>query len=182
LLALLIHKEKRLFYQGVQERAFEPQLFNFLINSRLYTFGANIKTKRNVFGSTIFSRLIFIFFTLFDSQSFWCFVFNCHFFATSFIMPTGHEFSVDEKVLIFKVIRFCEQEKTGPIIPLNNVIERISTLLGISERSVNRMKKELNELIEQEKQKQEEEASTSKSNKIRLCTETPSDICDPSST
>ena len=73
-------------------------------------------------------------------------------------MPTGHDFSIDEKTLIFKVINFCEQEKTGPIIPLNNLIQRVSMLLGICERSVNRMKKkELNELIEQEKQKQDEE-------------------------
>ena len=72
-------------------------------------------------------------------------------------MPTGHDFSIDEKTLIFKVISFCKQEKTGPIIPLNNVIQRVSMLLGIFERSVNRMKKELNELIEQEKQQPEEE-------------------------
>ena len=72
-------------------------------------------------------------------------------------MPTGHDFSIDEKTLIFKVINFCEQEKTEPIIPLNNVIQRVSVLLGVSEISVNRMKKELNELIEQEEKDKEDE-------------------------
>ncbi len=79
-------------------------------------------------------------------------------------MPTGHGFSKDEKTLIFKVINFCEQEKTGPVIPLNNVIQRASTALGISERSVNRMKKELNELIKQEKQELEEQEKEDKEN------------------
>ena len=70
-------------------------------------------------------------------------------------MLTGHEFSVDEKARIFKVIKFCEQEKIGPIISLNNVSEQVSTILDISDRSVNRVKKELNELVEQENKKAE---------------------------
>jgi len=72
-------------------------------------------------------------------------------------MPTGHEFTVQEKVLIFKVIRFCEQEKTGSIIPLYNVVERIAKMLDISETSVKRLKKEMNELIQQQKTEVEEE-------------------------
>ena len=102
-----------------------------------------------------FSHVIILFFTLFNSQSFYDVLFLIFVFNTSFIMPIGHDFSIDEKTLIFKVINFCEQEETGPIVPLNNVIQRVSMLLGISERSVNRMKKELNELIEQEPEDKE---------------------------
>ncbi|CAF2823256.1 unnamed protein product [Rotaria sp. Silwood2] len=72
-------------------------------------------------------------------------------------MPTGHEFTAQEKLLIFKVIRFCEQEKTGPIIPLYNVVERIAKMLDISETSVKRLKKEMNELIQQQQTELEEE-------------------------
>ena len=91
-------------------------------------------------------------------------------------MPIDHDFSTDEKTLIFKVINFCEQEKTGPMIPLNNVIQRVSMLLGISERSVNRMKKELNELIEQETQKQKEEGKENENkDKYQLRSGTKSD-------
>jgi hypothetical protein len=63
-------------------------------------------------------------------------------------MPRGHEFNVDEKALILKVIRFCKEEKTGAIIPLNNVIERVPTILRIFDTSVYGVKKELNELVE----------------------------------
>ena len=49
-------------------------------------------------------------------------------------------------------------------------------LLGISESSMNRMKKELNELIEQEKQKQEEEDKENKNkDKYQLRSGTKSD-------
>jgi len=72
-------------------------------------------------------------------------------------MPKGHEFTSEEKVLIFRVIKFCEQEKTGPIIPLYNAIERISNMLDISERSVNRLKKEMNELMQHQQTELEEE-------------------------
>lgn len=61
-------------------------------------------------------------------------------------MPTGKEFSVAEKKLIFRVIDFCESERNGLKIPLTNTSARIMALLGISYSSVNRLKKELNEL------------------------------------
>ncbi|CAF3280599.1 unnamed protein product [Rotaria socialis] len=97
-------------------------------------------------------------------------------------MPFGHEFSVGGKVLIFTVTRFCEQEKAGPIIPLNNVVERISTLLGISERSVNRLKKEMHQLMEQEKQeiekqeKQKREKENEHKYQLRSQTKSDSDL------
>lgn len=72
-------------------------------------------------------------------------------------MPKGNEFTVEEKVLIFKVIRFCEHEKEGPIIPLYNTVERIAKILDISERSVYRLKKEMNELMQQQQKELEEE-------------------------
>ena len=48
-------------------------------------------------------------------------------------MPTGEEFSVQVKQLLFRVIDFVESEKDGPIIPLNNVGERLVKMLNISQ-------------------------------------------------
>ena len=48
-------------------------------------------------------------------------------------MPTGEEFSVQVKQLLFHVIDFVESEKDGPIIPLNNVGERLVKMLNISQ-------------------------------------------------
>ncbi len=94
-------------------------------------------------------------------------------------MPTGHGFTVEEKALIFKVIRFCEQEREGPIVPLYNAVERVAKMLDVSERSVNRLKKEMSELIqhhqteldEEQKQKQLEEKEANE-NKRELRSQT----------
>ncbi|CAF4525133.1 unnamed protein product, partial [Didymodactylos carnosus] len=47
-------------------------------------------------------------------------------------MPKDHEFSVEVKAIIFKVIRYVESEKSGAVIPLFNVNERLVAMLGIS--------------------------------------------------
>ena len=60
-------------------------------------------------------------------------------------MPTGYEFSQELKQLVFNVIKFVEKEKTGPLIPLNNVNDRLQSMLGISLASVKRLKQELRE-------------------------------------
>lgn len=60
-------------------------------------------------------------------------------------MPTGYEYSQREKQLIFNVINFVESEKYGSKIPLYNVNERLEMMLGISMRSVERLKKEFRE-------------------------------------
>jgi hypothetical protein len=61
-------------------------------------------------------------------------------------MPTGYEFSQDMKQIFFNVIKFDEEEKFGPVIPLFNVNERLSAMLDISMRSVERLKNEMREI------------------------------------
>ncbi|CAF1361959.1 unnamed protein product [Didymodactylos carnosus] len=61
-------------------------------------------------------------------------------------MPKGKEFSKDEKALIFRVTEFVESEKDGNEIPLNNTIERLVTMLGVSPTALKAFKKELNDL------------------------------------
>ena len=58
-------------------------------------------------------------------------------------MPTGHEFSHEMKETFFNVIKFVEKEKLEPIIPLVNVNERLSSMLNISMRSIERLKNEM---------------------------------------
>ena len=65
-------------------------------------------------------------------------------------MHTGEEFSVEQKKLIFRVIDFVESERDGLKIAVTSTSARIMALLGISYSSVHRLKKELNELREQE--------------------------------
>jgi len=60
-------------------------------------------------------------------------------------MPTGHDFSRETKQMMFNVIKFVEREKGGCIIPLNNVNDRIHSILGISMTSVERLKREMRE-------------------------------------
>ena len=80
-------------------------------------------------------------------------------------VPTGVEFSQELKQLMFNVIQFVENEKSGTIIPLNNVNDRLQGMLGISLSSVRRLKEEMRQdegrlieerqLIEQERQRKE---------------------------
>jgi hypothetical protein len=69
-------------------------------------------------------------------------------------MPTGVDFSQDVKQIMFNVIQFVEREKGGCLIPLNNVNDRIKSMLGISMTSVERLKREIRE---QEREMLEEE-------------------------
>ncbi|CAF4410438.1 unnamed protein product [Rotaria sp. Silwood2] len=82
-------------------------------------------------------------------------------------MPTGHNFSRDARQMMFNVIKFVEREKDGCLIPLNNVNDRIKSILGISMSSVERLKREMreqeremlekqNELIELQKKRDQE--------------------------
>ena len=57
-------------------------------------------------------------------------------------MSTGCEYSQKEKQLIFNVINFVESEKNGWKIPLYSVNEHLEAMLGISMRSVERLKRE----------------------------------------
>ena len=61
------------------------------------------------------------------------------------------EFSVEFKQLVFSIIDFVEKEKKNdPSILLNNVIDRLQAMLGISQRSVYRLKHEMKELKEEQ--------------------------------
>ncbi|CAF4314339.1 unnamed protein product [Rotaria sp. Silwood2] len=53
-------------------------------------------------------------------------------------MRTGHDFSRDTKQIMFNVIKFVEHEKAGCLIPLNNVNNRVKSMLG--ERDATRTK------------------------------------------
>ena len=78
-------------------------------------------------------------------------------------MPTGVEFSQELKQLMFNMIRLVENEKSGTIIPLNNVNDRLQAMLRISLSSVRKLKEEMREdegrlfeekqLIERERQR-----------------------------
>jgi hypothetical protein len=68
-------------------------------------------------------------------------------------MPTGEEFSQKLKQLMFNVIRFVENEKYGIVIALNNVNERLESMLGISPSSIKRLKREMREKEERMMQK-----------------------------
>ncbi len=46
-------------------------------------------------------------------------------------MPKGYEFSQEVKQLVFHVIDFVESEKSGPVIPLYNVTDRLVKMLDI---------------------------------------------------
>jgi hypothetical protein len=74
-------------------------------------------------------------------------------------MPKGEDYSIKEKQIMFRVIEFVEREKTGAIIPLYNTSNRLLAMLGISESSLFKLKKEIvdqrqKEQDEQEKQQQ----------------------------
>jgi hypothetical protein len=72
-------------------------------------------------------------------------------------MPKGHEFSQEVKQLMFHIIDFVESEKNGPVIPLYNVTDRLVKMLDISERSVYRLKHELQHLRQKETKNQSQQ-------------------------
>ena len=63
-------------------------------------------------------------------------------------MLKGHDYSTKEKTLIFKVIKFCDQEKSSALIPLNNVNDHIIRMLAVSGWTVAKMSKGMHELEE----------------------------------
>ncbi len=59
------------------------------------------------------------------------------------IMPKGEDFGSDVKQLMFRIIKFVESEKTGPVIPLFNTFDRLEAMLGISRPSISRLRSEM---------------------------------------
>ena len=86
-------------------------------------------------------------------------------------MPTGQEFSKDVKQIIFNVIKFVEKEKFGPVIPLLDVNERLSSMLDISVRSITRLKSEMREIehdMMEKKRKMDEEKQKVENQKLQV--------------
>jgi chromosome condensin MukBEF complex kleisin-like MukF subunit len=86
-------------------------------------------------------------------------------------MPKSYEFSQDMKEIFFNVIQFVEKEKFGPVIPLFNVNERLSSMLAISMRSVERLKSEMKEIehdMMEKKRKMDEEKEELENQKLQV--------------
>ena len=63
-------------------------------------------------------------------------------------MPKGHHYTSDVKSLIFRIIKFIESEKEGPVIPMYNVNDRLMNMLNISHGALFSLKQELTTIIE----------------------------------
>ena len=71
-------------------------------------------------------------------------------------MPNGEEFSIELKMIFFRVIDFVERGRDGVIVSLHKTTARLTKMLGIEEASVGRLKKELAEQRQEQKEKLEE--------------------------
>jgi L-arabinose isomerase len=86
-------------------------------------------------------------------------------------MPKGQQFSQDMKQIFFNVIKFVEKEKFGTAIPLFNVNERLSAMLNISLRSVERLKSEIRDIehdMMENKRKMDEEKEALENQKVEV--------------
>ena len=90
-------------------------------------------------------------------------------------MPKRKEYSKEMKQLMFRIISFVESEKNGFQIPLFNTTGRLTTMLGISERSVFRLREEMVSLTEKEVQEKEEQEKGEKEEKRQLRSQTASE-------
>ena len=118
-----------------------------------------------------FCVLFWVFFLLIASSR----ILSCEYLfvlSTFFIkMPKGYEFSQDMKKIFFNVIQFVGKEKFGPVIPLFNVNERLSSELAISMRSVERLKSEMKEIehnMMEKKRKMDEEKEEFENRKLQV--------------
>lgn len=66
-------------------------------------------------------------------------------------MPTGISFRADTKELMFRIIKFVESEKEGPVIPLYNTTDRLEAMLGIGKTTVFKLRSEMRVLEEDDK-------------------------------
>lgn len=86
-------------------------------------------------------------------------------------MPKGQEFSHDVKEIFFNVIKFVEKEKFGTVIPVFNVNERLSSMLNISLRSVERLRSEMRDIehdMMEKKRKTDEEKEDLERQKVEV--------------
>ena len=66
-------------------------------------------------------------------------------------MPTGISFGAPLKELMFRIIKFVDSEKEGPVIPLYNTTGRLEAMLGIGRVTVFRLRSEIHTLEQDEK-------------------------------
>ncbi len=86
-------------------------------------------------------------------------------------MTTGHQFSQEMKQIFFNVIKFVEKEKFGTVIPVFNVNERLSSMLNISLRSVERLNSEMRDIehdMMEKKRKMDEEKEDLERQKVEV--------------
>jgi hypothetical protein len=86
-------------------------------------------------------------------------------------MSKGQQFSHDMKQIFLNVIKFLEKEKFGSIIPLFNFNERLSSMLDISVRSVERLKSKMREIehdMMEEKRKMDQEKQKLENQKLQM--------------
>jgi hypothetical protein len=88
-------------------------------------------------------------------------------------MPKGEDYSIKEKQIMFRVIEFVEREKTGAIIPLYNTSNRLLAMLGISESSLFKLKKEI---VDQRQKEQDEQEKQQQQQLVRTRRQTPSSV------
>jgi hypothetical protein len=78
-------------------------------------------------------------------------------------MPSGKEFSKEEKTIFYRVITFVDLEKNGPKIPMYNANDRLQAMLGLSRHSISNLRQEMRLLSEdQNKSVSEEEEEEEK--------------------
>ena len=65
-------------------------------------------------------------------------------------MPTGVTLGAAMKELMFRIIKFVESEKEGPVIPLYSTTGRLEAMLGIGRATVFRLRSEMRTLEEDE--------------------------------
>jgi hypothetical protein len=65
-------------------------------------------------------------------------------------MPTGEEFSKEMQSIMFRVSAFVDSEKNGVKIPLNNVVDRLCLVCGLSRRCIASFRQEMSQLIDEE--------------------------------
>ena len=66
-------------------------------------------------------------------------------------MSKGEEFSIKLKMIFFRVIDFVEREIDGMTIPLHKMTARLIEMLGVKEASIDRLKNELAEQQQEQK-------------------------------
>ena len=71
-------------------------------------------------------------------------------------MPTGINFGSNMKQLMFRIIKFVESEKEGPVIPSYNTTSRLEIMLGFSRATVFRLRNEICSLEQDEEESNED--------------------------